>query len=159
MAEMEPIDREEFRQEARAWLKANFPPALTNVPGLLFQGDAHAAAANADYQLWRQRMTDKGWGVPTWAPRYGGAGLTEAHGKIIGEELTAIGGFNPIRSYGTMMLGPTLLEYGDEAQKLEHLPFIASHERRWCQGFSEPGAGSSTAPSTSRQKLPKGEPG
>lgn len=139
------MDEQDFRLEARQWLRENFPPSLTNVSGLLFQGNVHAAAANADYQLWRRRMADKGWGVPTWAPRYGGAGLSEVRAKIIGEELAAIGGFNPIRSYGTMMLGPTLLEFGTEEQKLEHLPWIASHERRWCQGFSEPGAGSDLA--------------
>lgn len=145
MVESEALDYGAFRQEARAWLKANFPPALAHVPGLIFQGDRQAAEANADYQLWRQRMADKRWGVPTWPSRYGGADLTPLHGKIIGEELAAIGGFNPIRSYGTMMFAPTLLEFGNEAQKLEHLPFIASHERRWCQGFSEPGAGSDLA--------------
>ncbi|ANI76502.1 MULTISPECIES: acyl-CoA dehydrogenase family protein [Sphingobium] len=145
MADLMADEAQAFRAEVRAWLKANFPPSMTGVPGLLFQGDRHAAESNADYQLWRQRMADKGWGVPNWEPRYGGAGLTAAHGKIIGEELTAIGGFNPIRSYGTMMLGPTLLEFGNEEQKLAHLPWIASHERRWCQGFSEPGAGSDLA--------------
>jgi acyl-CoA dehydrogenase len=136
---------QDFRLEARQWLAENFPPALTGVSGLIFQGNAHAAAENADFQLWRQRMADKGWGVPTWPSRFGGADLTEQQGKIIGEELLAIGAFNPIRSYGMMMLGPTLLEYGTEAQKAEHLPWIASHERRWCQGFSEPGAGSDLA--------------
>lgn len=150
MVESAAIEDQDFRLEARAWLAAHFPPALANVPGLLFQGSRAAADANPDYQLWRAAMTGKGWGVPNWASRYGGAGLTMAQGKIIGEELTAIGGFNPIRSYGTMMLGPTLLEYGNEAQKLEHLPFIASHERRWCQGFSEPGAGSDLASLTTR---------
>jgi alkylation response protein AidB-like acyl-CoA dehydrogenase len=139
------MDDQDFRLEARAWLGENFPPSLAHVGGLVFQGSARAAAANADFQLWRQRMAEKGWGVPTWAARYGGAGLSDAQAKIIGEELSAIGGFNPIRSFGTMMLGPTLLEYGSEEQKLEHLPWIASHERRWCQGFSEPGAGSDLA--------------
>ncbi len=134
-----------FRQEAREWLAENFPPALTGVSGLIFQNNAHAAADNADYQLWRQRMAAKGWGVPQWPERFGGAGLSDAQAKIIGQELTAIGGFNPIRSYGTMMLGPTLLEYGTEEQKATHLPQIATHERRWCQGFSEPGAGSDLA--------------
>jgi acyl-CoA dehydrogenase len=136
---------QDFRLEVRKWLAENFPPALTGVSGLIFQGNAHAAADNADYQLWRRRMADKGWGVPTWPQRFGGADLTTQQGKIIGEELLAIGGFNPIRSYGTMMLGPTLLEYGTEEQKAEHLPWIARHERRWCQGFSEPGAGSDLA--------------
>ena len=143
MNDQEP--EQNFRLEVRQWLAENFPPALTGVSGLIFQGNAHAAAENADYQLWRQRMADKGWGVPTWPNRFGGADLTEAQGKVIGEELLAIGGFNPIRSYGTMMLGPTLLEYGTEEQKAEHLPWIARHERRWCQGFSEPGAGSDLA--------------
>jgi len=139
------MDDQEFRLEVRAWLAENFPPALAGVSGLIFQGNAHAAAANADFQLWRERMADKGWGVPNWPARFGGADLTEQQGKIIGEELVAIGGFNPIRSYGTMMLGPTLLEFGTEEQKAEHLPWIARHERRWCQGFSEPGAGSDLA--------------
>ena len=139
------MDDQLFRLEVRQWLAENFPPALTGVSGLIFQGNAQLAAANADFQLWRQRMADKGWGVPNWPKRFGGADLTEHQGKIIGEELLAIGGFNPIRSYGTMMLGPTLLEFGTEEQKQEHLPWIARHERRWCQGFSEPGAGSDLA--------------
>lgn len=139
------MEQDEFRREARQWLTENFPAALTGVSGLVFQGDARAAAANSDYQLWRARMADKGWGVPTWAKRFGGAELTDEQARIIAQELAAIGAFNPIRSYGTMMLGPTLLEYGTEEQKLEHLPWIATHERRWCQGFSEPGAGSDLA--------------
>ncbi len=139
------MEQDEFRQEARQWLTENFPAALTGVSGLVFQGDARAAAANPDYQLWRARMANKGWGVPTWPKRFGGAELTADQATIIAQELTAIGAFNPIRSYGTMMLGPTLLEYGTEEQKLKHLPWIATHERRWCQGFSEPGAGSDLA--------------
>lgn len=139
------MENQDFRLETRAWLAENFPPALTGVSGLIFQGNAHAAAADPDYQAWRERMAAKGWGVPTWPKRFGGADLSEAQAKIIGEELIAIGGFNPIRSYGTMMLGPTLLELGNEEQKLEHLPWIANHQRRWCQGFSEPGAGSDLA--------------
>ena len=136
---------QDFRQEVRDWLAANFPPALTGVNGLIFQGDARAAAASADFQIWRQRMADKGWGTPTWAKAYGGAGLSAEQAKIIAQELTAIGAFNPIRSYGTMMLGPTLLEFGTHEQCLEHLPRISTHEVRWCQGFSEPGAGSDLA--------------
>ena len=139
------MEQDDFRQEVRQWFGKNFPPALTGMSVLTFQLDAHAAAANPDYQLWRQRMAEQGWGVPTWPRRYGGADLSDGQAEIIAQELAAIGAFNPIRSYGTMMLGPTLLEYGTEAQKLEHLPWIARHERRWCQGFSEPGAGSDLA--------------
>jgi hypothetical protein len=58
----------------RHWLAANFPPALAGVNGLVFQNNAHVAAANPDFQRWRVAMGDKGWGVPTWETRYGGAG-------------------------------------------------------------------------------------
>ena len=139
------MDEQEFRLEARSWLRDNFPPALTGINGLVFQGSAKNAAASPEFQLWRTRMADKGWGVPTWPRACGGAGLSTGQARIIGEEFVAIGAFNPIRSYGMMMLGPTLLEFGSPAQQLEHLPPIARHERRWCQGFSEPGAGSDLA--------------
>lgn len=138
-------DESPFRGEVRNWLKNNFPPPLRRADPLLYQGNAIAAAADPNFQLWRQRVADKGWGVPTWPARFGGADLSEEEGRIIGEEMMRIGAFNPIRSYGTMMLGPTLLEYGTEEQKLQHLPPISRHELRWCQGFSEPGAGSDLA--------------
>ncbi|MGC4250994.1 MAG: acyl-CoA dehydrogenase family protein, partial [Sphingobium sp.] len=114
MTDAKAMEGQDFRQEVRAWLKANFPPSLTGVSGLVFQSDVHAAAASPDYQLWRQRMQEKGWGVPNWPSRYGGADMDEARIRILAEEMTAIGAFNPIRSFGTMMLGPTLLEYGNE---------------------------------------------
>lgn len=145
MGDVEVMERQGFREQVRAWLAENFPAALAGVNGLVFQGDARAAAASADFQLWRQRVAAMGWGVPTWPKRYGGADLDPADAQVIAQEMAAVGAFNPIRSYGTMMLGPTLLEYGDEAQKLQHLPHIADHSRRWCQGFSEPGAGSDLA--------------
>lgn len=138
-------DIESFRQQVREWVQANFPPSLRNVDPLTFMGNVNAARSNADYQLWRERVAERGWGVPTWPRRFGGAGLTDTHGRILTEEMARVGGFNPIRSYGTMMLGPTLLEFGTEQQKLEYLPKMARNEVRWCQGFSEPGAGSDLA--------------
>ena len=83
--------------------------------------------------------------MPTWPTQYGGGGLTAAQVKVLAEEMTRVGAFNPIGGMGVMMLGPTLLEYGDETQKSRHLPPIARGELRWCQGFSEPGAGSDLA--------------
>jgi len=136
---------ESFRRMTRDWLPNNFPASLRDVDPLVFMGNVHAARANADYQLWRERVAERGWGVPTWPQRFGGAGLTEAHARILAEEMARVGAFNPIRSYGTMMLGPTLLEFGSEQQKLDHLPPMSRNEVRWCQGFSEPGAGSDLA--------------
>lgn len=138
-------DPDTFRAQAGEWIAANFPPQLKGCNPLVFQNDADAAAADADFELWRERVANVGLGMPHWPRKYGGAGLTAEQADIIRHELASAGAFNPMRSNGTMMLGPTLVEYGTEEQKLQHLPYIASHERRWCQGFSEPGAGSDLA--------------
>jgi alkylation response protein AidB-like acyl-CoA dehydrogenase len=83
--------------------------------------------------------------VPTWPKVYGGGGLSAAEAKVLGEEMAAIGAANPIGGMGVMMFGPTLLEYGNEEQKNRHIPPIVHADLRWCQGFSEPGAGSDLA--------------
>ena len=73
------------------------------------------------------------------------AGSTGRRRAILQEEMAQIGASNPIGGMGVMMFGPTLLEYGTEEQKHEHIPAIAKGEVRWCQGYSEPGAGSDLA--------------
>jgi alkylation response protein AidB-like acyl-CoA dehydrogenase len=90
-------------------------------------------------------MGEKGWGTPTWPKAYGGGGLSGAETKVLQQEMARIGAWNPIGGMGTMMFGPTLLEYGNEEQKQKHIPSIVKGEVRWCQGFSEPGAGSDLA--------------
>ena len=137
-------DADTFRAEVREWIAANFPPALKGKSGYMM-GDPAVAAADPDYERWRKAMGGTGWGVPTWPKAYGGAGLSREEAKVIAQELSAAGAWNPIGGMGVMMFGPTLLEYGDEAQKTKHLPPIARGEVRWCQGFSEPGAGSDLA--------------
>jgi len=135
-------DADTFRAKAQAWLAENFPPSLKNV-------DVAMAAAvgplTGDAKLWRDRMGAQGWGVPTWPVAYGGGGLTPAEARALNQEMAKIGARNPIGGMGVMMFGPTLLEYGNEAQKMRHLPPIARGEIRWCQGYSEPGAGSDLA--------------
>jgi len=138
-------DLARFRDDAADWIKANFPPALTGKSPTPFITDGALADADQDYQTWLRRVVDKGWGAPTWPEEYGGGGLTQAHSVIIHEEMARIGAFFPNHTYGEMMLGPTLLEYGDEVQKRRFIPPIARAEVRWCQGFSEPGAGSDLA--------------
>jgi alkylation response protein AidB-like acyl-CoA dehydrogenase len=76
---------------------------------------------------------------------YGGGGLSRDEAKVLAQELARIGAQPPLFSFGLWMLGPVLLEYGNEAQKKEHLPKIVRGEIRWCQGYSEPGAGSDLA--------------
>jgi acyl-CoA dehydrogenase len=136
---------EAFRLEVRSWLRDNFPEPLAYCNALIYLNDAGVAAGDDTFQLWRKRVAEKGWGVPTWPKMYGGADLSAAEARIISQEIARIGAFNPMRSNGTMMLGPTLLEYGTEEQKRRHLPGISDHSERWCQGFSEPGAGSDLA--------------
>ena len=136
-------DTDAFRAEARSWLEANFPPSLKGKSGLVALEEA--TSENADLKAWTKAMGEKGWGVPTWPKQYGGGGLSGAEARVLQQEMGRVGAWNPIGGMGTMMFGPTLLEYGNEEQKKYHIPRIARQEVRWCQGFSEPGAGSDLA--------------
>jgi alkylation response protein AidB-like acyl-CoA dehydrogenase len=140
---MAQADLEAFRERARAWLAENFPPSLKG-RATAFVAETQEDRAE-DVARWRKAMAETGWGVPTWPTRYGGGGLTPAEAGVLREEMARIGAWNPIGGMGVMMFGPTLLEYGTEAQKARHLPSITRGEIRWCQGFSEPGAGSDLA--------------
>jgi len=137
-------DIEAFRREVRDWLADNFPTSLAHTAQAPLDGGAQRQPTPDDH-VWRARMGETGWGVPTWPRAYGGGGLGPAEARVLREELARIGAFNPIGGMGVSMFGPTLLEYGDERQKLRHLPPIARGELQWCQGFSEPGSGSDLA--------------
>lgn len=136
-----------FREEARAWL-AEHCPASMRTPASEDEtvwGGRRATYPNADSRRWLEAMASRGWTCPLWPQAYGGGGLSAADDKILRQELRAIGARPPLMSYGVSMLGPVLLEFGDEVQKREHLPKMARGEIRWCQGYSEPGAGSDLA--------------
>src|SRR5579859_3905978 len=143
MADFGGDDIDTFRAEARDWLKAHFAPSLKGKGGMM--AAEGLAPSGADVRAWIRAMADKGWGVPTWPEAYGGGGLPGAQARVLQQEMNAIGAWNPIGGMGVMMFGPTLLEYGNEAQKQRHIPPIVRGEIRWCQGFSEPGAGSDLA--------------
>jgi alkylation response protein AidB-like acyl-CoA dehydrogenase len=134
-----------FRNEARTWLEENYPASLRGHPEKVSEAMNGAGKPTGDVEVWRQRMGEKGWGVPTWPKQYGGGGLTPAEARVLYEEMARIGAANPIGGMGVIMFGPTLLEYGTEAQLQEHIPRIARGEVRWCQGYSEPGSGSDLA--------------
>ena len=144
----QPTEHDAFRQTARAWLAENFPPSLAHRPAP--GPGAEEGPETDDARLWKSRMGEKGWGVPTWPTQYGGGGLSPAQARVLAEEMKTIGAQNPIGGMGVMMFGPTLLEYGTEEQKARHLPPIARGDLRWCQGFSEPGAGSDLASLSTR---------
>ena len=142
----EPAHADEgFRRETRAWIAANFPSSLAHKDPVPLRHHPELAAREPDFAIWCERIAAKGWAVPTWPVEFGGAGLSAGQAKITAEELGAIGAFDPLRSNGSVMLGPTVLEFGTDAQKQRYLPPIARGEERWCQGFSEPGAGSDLA--------------
>ncbi|WP_300575694.1 acyl-CoA dehydrogenase family protein [Phenylobacterium sp.] len=143
MADFGGSDLDAFRTEARDWIEANFPKSLKGKGGMMMREER--SEPTPDMDAWRKAMGEKGWGVPTWPTQYGGGGLTPAHARIIQQELGRVGAYNPIGGMGVMMFGPTLLEYGTEAQKQQHIPPIVKGELQWCQGFSEPGAGSDLA--------------
>ena len=142
MADFGGSELDAFRTEVRDWVAANFPPSLKG------KGPAigpERASETAEQKAWRLAVGEKGWGVPTWPKPYGGGGLTPAEARVVNQEFGRAGAYNPIVGMGTMMFGPTLLEYGNEDQKKRHIPKIATGEIQWCQGFSEPGAGSDLA--------------
>ncbi|MBR0551437.1 acyl-CoA dehydrogenase family protein [Stakelama marina] len=142
-------DLETFRAETRAWLEENVPASMREP--VRSEADVNWGGRRADYsknpdqKLYMERMATRGWTVPDWPKEYGGGGLSPAETKILREEMRRINARNPLNSFGISMLGPALLKYGTEEQKLEHLPKIARGEIRWCQGYSEPGAGSDLA--------------
>jgi acyl-CoA dehydrogenase len=139
---------ESFRAEVRAWLEANCPAEMRQP--VRDEEDYCWGGRNARFQsdaqhLWLRRMGEKGWTVPTWPREYGGGGLTPAEAAVLQQEMRALGCRMALWSFGIWMLGPALLKFGNEAQKREHLPKIARGEIRWCQGYSEPNAGSDLA--------------
>ena len=138
-------DLDQFRAETRAWLEANCPPEMRRP--MKSEKDACWGGRNFEFQSdaqkqWMDAMGAKGWTVPDWPKEYGGGGLSAAETKVLKEEMAAIGARSPLMSFGISMLGPALLKYGTEDQKMHYLPQIARGEIRWCQGYSEPGAGS-----------------
>jgi len=141
-------DVDQFRLDARTWLEANCPEEMRQP----IKGDEDLCWGGRNFEfeseaqkIWLERMVAKGWTVPTWPTEYGGAGLSRKEEIVLLQEMKRIQARSPLSSFGIWMLGPALLKFGNEAQKAEHLPKIARGEIRWCQGYSEPGAGSDLA--------------
>ena len=137
-------DLQIFRKDTHNWLEANCPPEMRK-PGDVCWGGRNPSFSHPDQKIWLDRMAEKGWTCPTWPSEYGGGGLSKEENKILQEELGAIGARMALGSFGIWMLGPALLEFATEEQKLEHLPAIVKGEFWWCQGYSEPGSGSDLA--------------
>jgi alkylation response protein AidB-like acyl-CoA dehydrogenase len=140
-------DLESFREDTRRWLEANAPasmrtPAKTS-DELCWGGKK--ASYPPDVMRWLHVNVERGWTAPTWPREYGGGGLSREEAKILAEEMSALSLRLPLFGFGLAMIGPLLLQDGSEALRREHLPPIVRGEIRWCQGYSEPGAGSDLA--------------
>ena len=127
-----------FRSEVRSFIKANLPSGLGGL------GEEEELSRGDAIKEWRKRLAGQGWIAPHWPKEYGGAGMSPTEQFIFNEEMAnsrapAVGGM------GVQMIGPTLILYGTDEQKAEHLPKITSGEVQWCQGYSEPGSGSDLA--------------
>ncbi len=141
-------DLETFRRETRSWLEANAPAGLFGQVGTELDGTwggRKASYPDPDVKLWLDRMAARGFTAPTWPKEYGGGGLDGAQAKVLSQLLRELKLPPPLIGFGLTMIGPTLLRFGNEEQKKLHLPRICRGEIRWCQGYSEPGAGSDLA--------------
>ncbi|WLD65505.1 acyl-CoA dehydrogenase family protein [Pseudomonas sp. OVF7] len=126
-----------FRAEARTWLAANVP----REPLQSFDTEQ----GFAEHRAWEARLNDGRWGMVTWPTKLGGRGCDLIEWLIFEEEYYRSGAPARVNQNGIFLLGPTLMEYGSEAQKARFLPRMATGEDIWAQAWSEPGAGSDMA--------------
>ena len=136
---------DDFREQTRDWLEANCPTEMRQPirsEDDVYWGGRNATFASDAQRRWFEACRDKGYTVPDWPEAYGGAGLTPQQAKVLKQEMARIGARSPLNSFGIWMLGPALLKFGTEEQKVHYLGQIARGEIRWCQGYSEPGSGS-----------------
>ncbi len=127
-----------FREEVRTWLAENYPPELRA------RQASEDALSKEDYFSWHRILAKKGWAVPSWPVEWGGTGWTPTQKYIWGEELARADAI-PILPFGAAMLAPVLWTFGTQEQKERFLPNIRDGITWWCQGYSEPGAGSDLA--------------
>ena len=146
-------DLDVFRQQTRDWLEENCPQSMRTPQRSdndACWGGRNFTFASEDQKLWLERMAARGWTAPEWPSEYGGGGLSQQEHKVLREEMARINARPPLSSFGIWMIGPAILKFGSEELKRQHLPPIIRGEIRWCQGYSEPGAGSDLAGLQSR---------
>ncbi len=133
----------EFRMEVRTWLEANLPAALRG---------RTTRPPPSELMPWYHTLSRKGWIAPHWPRQYGGMGATLNEQIVMTEELARVGAPHlPVQ--GLNHIGPILMEFASDAQKAQHLPPIVEGSVIWCQGYSEPGAGSDLASLSTRATL------
>jgi len=151
-------DLERFRAQTRSWLCENVPKSMFTP--VRSEEDVCWGGKKTRYPddvvRYLKVMAERGWTAPTWPKEYGGGGLSKKEAKVLQEEMRSLKLRPPLAGFGLTMIGPLLLVEGNEEQKREHLPRITRGEIRWCQGYSEPGAGSDLA-SLQTRAVPDGD--
>ena len=137
-------DLAEFRADTKAWLHENLPESLI-AGGEEYSGGSRETVQNPDTLRWFESCYEQGWTVPTWPREFGGAALESVQAKVLQQEMAMARAPIPLSGMGVTMIGPTLLEHGTDDQRARHLSNIANGKVRWCQGYSEPNAGSDLA--------------
>jgi alkylation response protein AidB-like acyl-CoA dehydrogenase len=139
----------QFRQEVRGWVQANLSKAKADPFNYVGLGDKPGQDG------WFKLLAQKGWLAYRWPKEFGGPGFSEPQQIVFVDELLACGAAVPA-GFGLNMVGPLILQFGTPEQKRQHLPPIARHEIIWCQGYSEPNAGSDLA-SLQTRAIPAGD--
>jgi alkylation response protein AidB-like acyl-CoA dehydrogenase len=129
-----------WRTEVRAFIEKEAPAALKTV-----EGENGLFGRLGAVKEWRDKVAAKGWIAPSWPKKYGGVDMSVVDQFVMNEEMAESGVPSNVGGFGVMMIGPTIIEHGTEEQKAEHLGSIIRGETIWCQGYSEPGAGSDLA--------------
>jgi alkylation response protein AidB-like acyl-CoA dehydrogenase len=131
-------EQEAFRAEVRAWIAQAMPPHIAK------KAKEHALFDHTEQREWHRILYRKGWVALNWPKEHGGAGLDPTRRFILQEELV-MAGTPELSAFGIRMVGPLIVQYGTERQKERFLPKILNGDEVWCQGYSEPGAGSDLA--------------
>ena len=142
---------EEFRREFRAWIDAELAGDFARVKGRGGPGDEHSLFE--ERREWERRLGEAGWSCVGWPREHGGRGLSFTQQVIYFEEYARAGGPGRVNHVGETLLGPTVMVFGSDEQKKRFLPGIVSGDEIWCQGYSEPNAGSDLANVQTRARL------
>jgi alkylation response protein AidB-like acyl-CoA dehydrogenase len=127
-----------FREEVRTWIRSAMPPHIRA------KAEVDVSFESKEIMEWHKILAKKGWIAPNWPKEYGGTGWDVARRFIFTEEYE-LSGAPQLSPFGLVMVGPLIMQFGNEKQKQRFLPKIASGEEVWCQGYSEPNAGSDLA--------------
>jgi len=146
--QMNEIDNDEFRMEMRGFIEAHYPENLRYIS---------RRPRWKEIEPWCMALVKKGWSAPAWPLHFGGMGLSPEKMLILQDEQERWGVARQfLGEHGTTQLGPMIIRYGSDEQRAKLLPKMRTYEQRWCQGYSEPNAGSDLA-SVATEAVPDGD--